>query len=510
MKLAYLLSALSFIAGIGLNVTSGWLITMASTMPPVLTLSVAVVLVRFFGISRAVTRYIERYVSHKSVFNKLSHLRSDLYQRIISNPRDLIAAGSGGRLIKQVVDDVERAEEYELRVQLPGVAAVISMFAATLLAFWLQPLIGLLWLALTLILNFLIPVLTMKTLLEKAATIEKLESKYADQVRTSVHGALEAEIYGYLDEVISEVHKAESEILKAELKLVSRIRTFQFLINLLIGSGLIATVLYASNNQMPAVQVAMLVFLALTGFEANLAWYPNLFNSGKLKLAEQNLEAIPLYSVSKGEEVAFDKLSLHNFSGYWTNPTAKPLTFEIQRGEVLVLRGASGVGKSTTAMALAGLTDYQGSAQISGTEIRDISNLSDLISGALQNGHIFNTSLRENLKISGSENFEEILELLELKQLVSELPNGLDTIIGQYGRALSGGEAKRVVLARALLSKAPLLILDEPTEHLDPELAERITQRILERFNDRAILVITHSGWSGVPQLQLERITQED
>jgi ABC-type transport system involved in cytochrome bd biosynthesis fused ATPase/permease subunit len=311
------------------------------------------------------------------------------------------------------------------------------MFAATLLAFWLQPLIGLLWLALTLILNFLIPVLTMKTLLEKAATIEKLESKYADQVRTSVHGALEAEIYGYLDEVISEVHKAESEILKAELKLVSRIRTFQFLINLLIGSGLIATVLYASNNQMPAVQVAMLVFLALTGFEANLAWYPNLFNSGKLKLAEQNLEAIPLYSVPKGEEVAFDKLSLHNFSGYWTNPTAKPLTFEIQRGEVLVLRGASGVGKSTTAMALAGLTDYQGSAQISGTEIRDISNLSDLISGALQNGHIFNTSLRENLKISGSENFEEILELLELKQLVSELPNGLDTIIGQYGSQAS-------------------------------------------------------------------------
>jgi ABC-type transport system involved in cytochrome bd biosynthesis fused ATPase/permease subunit len=303
MKLAYLLSALSFIAGIGLNVTSGWLITMASTMPPVLTLSVAVVLVRFFGISRAVTRYIERYVSHKSVFNKLSHLRSDLYQRIISNPRDLIAAGSGGRLIKQVVDDVERAEEYELRVQLPGVAAVISMFAATLLAFWLQPLIGLLWLALTLILNFLIPVLTMKTLLEKAATIEKLESKYADQVRTSVHGALEAEIYGYLDEVISEVHKAESEILKAELKLVSRIRTFQFLINLLIGSGLIATVLYASNNQMPAVQVAMLVFLALTGFEANLAWYPNLFNSGKLKLAEQNLEAIPLYSVVKPSQL---------------------------------------------------------------------------------------------------------------------------------------------------------------------------------------------------------------
>ena len=104
MILAYWLSAFSFIAGIGLNVTSGWLITMASFMPPVLTLSVAVVMVRFFGISRSVTRYLERIVSHKSVFAKLAALRSDLYKRIISNPAKVLIAGSGGKLIKQVVD----------------------------------------------------------------------------------------------------------------------------------------------------------------------------------------------------------------------------------------------------------------------------------------------------------------------------------------------------------------------------------------------------------------------
>jgi ATP-binding cassette subfamily C protein CydC len=251
----------------------------------------------------------------------------------------------------------------------------------------------------------------------------------------------------------------------------------------------------------------MLVFLSLTGFEANLAWYPNLFSSGKLKLAEQKLAAIPLHSKPEGQAVSFNKLIVKDFAGYWGAPTAKAISFEIKQGEVLVLRGASGVGKSTTAMALLGLTGYQGSAQIGGKEIGDISNLPELVSGALQNGHIFNTSFRENLRISGAEDFEEILEILELKQLVSELPEGLDTIIGQFGRALSGGEAKRVVLARALLSSAPLLILDEPTEHLDPELAERITERILCRFSDRALLVITHSGWSGVPQLQMERLT---
>ena len=114
MIFAYLLSALSYIAGVGLNVTSGWLITMASFMPPVLTLSVAVVMVRFFGIGRSVARYAERIISHKSVFNKLAKLRSNLYTRITSNPRSVLVAGSGGALIKQVVDDVERAQEYEL------------------------------------------------------------------------------------------------------------------------------------------------------------------------------------------------------------------------------------------------------------------------------------------------------------------------------------------------------------------------------------------------------------
>jgi ATP-binding cassette subfamily C protein CydC len=171
-----------------------------------------------------------------------------------------------------------------------------------------------------------------------------------------------------------------------------------------------------------------------------------------------------------------------------------------------VLRGPSGTGKTTSAMGVLGLVEYVGSVRINGVEIREIENLSELACGALQNGHIFNTSLRENLKISGSDDFDDVLQLLELDKLVSELPDGLDTIIGEYGRAISGGEAKRIVLARALLSNAPLLVLDEPTEHLDPQLAERITGRILERYRDRALLVITHSGWVGVPQLILERI----
>ena len=500
---AYLLSAFSYIAGVGLNVTSGWLITMASFMPPVLTLSVAVVMVRFFGISRAVTRYFERVLSHKSVFGKLAKLRSDLYRKIISNPSELIISGSGGRLIKQVVDDVERAQEYELRVLLPGAASLITLFAASGLALWLQPGLGLMWLALTFLLGIGLPRLALMEMTPRARDLERLEGRYADQVRASVHGSLEAEIYGYLSEITEQSTQLELEIKRVEKKLLAVIRRYQIVINLILTLTLSLTILYANSNSLPPVQVAMLVFLALTGFEATLAWYPNLFTSGKLQLAKENLNALPSAIQTPGKIAVFDSLIAKNYSAYWESPFIKAQNFELKPGSALVLRGASGTGKSTTAMGILGLVRYSGSLTINGIEVSQIQNLSELATGALQNGHIFNTSLRENLKISGHENFDEVIQLLELEQLISELPEGLDTIIGEFGRGISGGEAKRIVLARALLSDAPLLVLDEPTEHLDPELAARITERILDRYRDRALLIITHSGWSGVPQLNL-------
>lgn len=503
MIIAYILSALSYIAGVGLNVTSGWLITMASFMPPVLTLSVAVVMVRFFGIARAVTRYLERIISHKSVFNKLAALRSDLYKRITSNPKEVLIAGSGGKLIKQVVDDVERAQEYELRVTLPGAAALVTMFAASLLALWLQPMMGILWLIVTFLMAILIPRAAAKQMVDRAKAIESLENLYANKVRNSVHGALEAEIYGYLNEILDEVEVIEKEINREEKTLLKIIRLYQLAINLIIASALVLTFLYAQSHSLPPVQVSMLVFLALTGFEAILAWYPNLLNSGKLQLAKENLEKIPQSKILEKTNVVFDSLTAVNYSAYWNEPIIAPQNFHLKQGEVLVLRGASGTGKTTSAMGILDLVKYSGSLTINGVEVRDIENLSDIAVGALQNGHIFNTSLRENLKISGAEEFDEVIELLELDRLVSELPQGLDTVIGEFGRGISGGEAKRIILARALLSSAPLLVLDEPTEHLDPDLAERITARILDKYRDRALLVITHSGWSGVPQLHL-------
>ena len=436
MILAYLLSAFSYISGIGLNVTSGWLITMASFMPPVLTLSVAVVMVRFFGISRSITRYLERVKSHKSVFDKLAQLRSQLYRRIISNPAALLISGSSGRLIKQVVDDVERAQEFELRVILPGASALITMCATTLLAFWLQTAMGLMWLILTVALMVLVPFAIRRSLLRPTQELEELESRYSDQVRNSVHGSLEAEIYGYLDEVITRAHDIENSIHEKERKILRTIRTYQLGINLWLAAAVWRTFTFAHSHPIPPVQIAMFVFLALTGLEAILAWYPNLFTSGKLLMAKKKLEAIPNLEQTIKSKVEFGRVVAKSYRPYWSEPKISPIDFELKAGEVLVIRGASGAGKTTIAMGMLGLIRYSGSLTINGTEISEIENLDQLVVGSLQNGHIFNTSLRENLRISGNDDFDEVIKILELEQLISGLPEGLDTIIGEFGRGM--------------------------------------------------------------------------
>ena len=138
MFIAYLLGAFAFIGGIGLTVSSGWLITMASSHPPILTLGVAIVLVRFFGIFRSVARYFERIISHRAVFDRLTSLRVDIYSNLVKKSISASSVINSGKAVKSLVDDVERAQEYQLRIKLPGVSAVIALLFGILLGWWVR------------------------------------------------------------------------------------------------------------------------------------------------------------------------------------------------------------------------------------------------------------------------------------------------------------------------------------------------------------------------------------
>jgi ATP-binding cassette subfamily C protein CydC len=243
--------------------------------------------------------------------------------------------------------------------------------------------------------------------------------------------------------------------------------------------------------------VSISVFLILVGFEGYTSWFPNLFPAGKNRRAAKTVEAIaaqgaiaPMRESAPVESV----LIAQDFIPYWRDKFLAPINFSVKQGETLVIVGASGVGKSTLVSALLQLAPYEGSLTIGGAEVREINAMDGYLVGTLQNSYIFNTSLRENLKIARAELTDsELLDILEAVEL-GYIP--LDEVLGQFGRPLSGGEAKRLAIARALLSSAPIVVLDEPLEHLDRGLAERIQIAISKRMRGRALIVITHTPWS--------------
>ncbi len=492
---AVALGSFALIGGTGLTVSSAWLITMASQHPPVLVLSVAIVMVRFFGIFRSVARYGERVISHEAIFKKLTGVRVKLFTAIASQLRSNSSeiAHQG----KTIIDDVERAQEFHLRVTLPGYSASIAGLTTVLIALWIDSHL-LIWILPTVALfAVVIPTLVRRELDPLASKIEDSENAFAAQISEASHAIIEAEVFGYSERYRRELLTHTDSLYRLERKNFIRTSLLQFLTIAGIGSALlgVAISLYAKKEVLP-IHVSMAIFLVLVGFEGYTSWFPNLFPAGKNRRASQTVDHLAAtYKVEPltGAIPTSRDLVARKASPFWDREFLIPVDFSIAQGETLVITGASGTGKSTLAAALMGLAEYRGSLAIGGVEVRDIDQLSEYISGTLQQGHIFNTTLRENLKIADSHSSDQRLrEILEAVEL-TEIP--LDELLGEFGRALSGGEAKRLSIARALLSSAPILILDEPLEHLDHERALRIQASIARIAAGKSLIVITHSPW---------------
>jgi thiol reductant ABC exporter CydC subunit len=502
MAIATSLGGFALIGGIGLTVSSAWLITMAAQHPPILVLSVSIVMVRFFGISRSVARYAERIVSHETVFRKLTSLRVQLFEKVSSRASLLVRDLNSGNYVKSIVDDVERAQEYQLRVTLPRTAAFISLLSALPLALWIFPAILVVLLPVSIALLIALPSIATKLCSEQSALIEESESRYSQEISNALFGATEARIYGYSDRIASKLKVRESEIAQLEKKLLASIRILQSVTMANLGIAIVGVSLLVFNihasQALPAVKISMAIFLPLVAFEGITNWYPNLFVSGKLLRAQKQVSTLINQEVIKDISLTpaplDSSLRLLNVRVSWDVPFMTPVSTEVNAGEILVIRGKSGSGKSTLALALTGLLPYEGSVLLGGSELRDVADLHQFITGSLQRGHIFNTSLRENLKIANPDATDE--ELLRITNALELDAISLDEALGEFGRPLSGGEIKRIGVARALLSPAKIVILDEPTEHLDRELALRCEERIAEECRFKSLIVITHLGWA--------------
>lgn len=491
MPLAIVLGAAALIGGTGLTVSSAWLITMAAQHPPILVLGVSIVLVRFFGISRSVARYGERVISHEAIFLKLSSIRREIFTALAGRLNKEDIAGN----VKSAIDDVERAQEYYLRITLPQFAAAISGATVFLIAYWIEPSYLFVVIPLLFIYAVLIPLLTHRLIDPIALLLEDGESDYARSIGAASQASIEAEVYGYGELLRKQLHDATESLRQAEAILYKRISALQAIAIFSLGAALAGSVWIGySQDAISAIDVSMSIFLLLVGFEGYTTWFPNLFIAGKNRRATQRVDELRALPQSEPTSYVRPKgleLELKGCSAFWDHPIVAPISVKVSRGDVLVISGPSGVGKSTLAAALFGFAPYEGSITVGGIEVSNLET--GVISGTLQGGHIFNTTLRENLRIGNPDasdaELQAIVDRLELSSI------SLDELLGEFGRAISGGEAKRVSIARALLSQAPILILDEPLEHLDSSLSERVQKVINDACRERILIVITHAAW---------------
>ncbi len=518
--LAVLLGVATIISGIGLMATSAYLISEAALHPSVAALSVAIVGVRFFGIARAVFRYLERYTSHHVTFRLLTNLRVWFYSaleplapaRLLHYHNSDGTTLSSGDLLSRIIADIETLQDFYVRVVAPPLVAACVALALWFFLGAFDPHFAFVLLSFFLLAAILVPLLVY--------LLAQRTARQAITLRAQLHTLTIDTVQGITDLLAFGQEQRQQEhmtIVQRELDAVQRTHAWiggmqnaltTWLMNLAMWTMLLVAIPYVHNGQLNGVYLALLVLVTLASFEAVLPLAPAAQYLGSSLAAAERLFALVDIPPAVHDPIEpsplpqrFD-LAVHNlrFRYHEQEPyILNDLSLTIPQGQSLALLGPSGAGKSTLAHLLLRFWDYtEGQITLGGHALHDYTQdtIHNLISVVEQDTHLFNTSIRENILLarhdaSDSELFTAARQA-GLHEFVQSLPLGYDTPVGEHGLLLSGGERQRIAIARALLKDAPLLILDEPTANLDALTEQTIMQHLQTLMQSRTTLLITH------------------
>lgn len=514
LALSVLLGSGALLCATALMGTSGWLISRASQMPPVLYLMVAVTAVRAFGIGRSFFRYLERLVSHDAVLRALGVLRAGVYQRL---ERLAPNGGAGlfhrGDLLSRVVSDVDAIQDDYLRARLPRWAALASGAATVGLVAWLLPEAGAALAAGLLLAGLAVPRLALALSLRAERAQAAARGRLSEQVLGLLDGAAELTAAGALPRRHAALAGTDAELTALQRRSAAGAGLGLGLGTALTGLTSVACgalgVAAVASGRLHGVVLAVLLLTPLAAFEGvtgltAAAQASHRSREAAARLAELAEAPAPVREPLAAAELPLCPLPLtvRGLTASWPGRQAPALAgvdLELRPGRRVAVVGPSGSGKTTLAQVLLRFLDPEaGSVTLNGVDAAALP--SDAVRRAVglcaQDAHVFDSSLRENLRLARTDATEEqlwaALAAARLDGWVRGLPQGLDTPVGEHGGRLSGGQRQRLALARALLADFPALILDEPAEHLDLATADALTRDLLAATEGRTTLLITH------------------
>lgn len=513
LSLSLLLGSLALGSAVGLMATSGWLISRASQQPPVLYLMVAVTATRAFGIGRAVFRYAERLVSHDAVLRMLADTRVAVYRRLERLAPAGLRTTRRGDLLSRLVADVDALQDYWLRWLLPVGAAVVVSTGSVAFTAWLLPEAGAVLAAGLLAAGVGVPLVTGAVARRAERRLAPARGTLAARTADLLTGTAELTVAGALRSRTAEVRAADSVLTRIASRTATATALGDGLTALASGLTVTAAALMGAravaDGRLAGVIMAVVVLTPLAAFEAVLGLPAAVrYRQRVRRSAERLFEVLdspePVREPERPGRAPASPFPLvvQGLAARHAGQNRDALTgvdLTLTRGRRIAVVGASGSGKTTLAQVLLRFLDPgAGSYTLAGVDARSLDgdDVRRFVGLCAQDAHLFDSSVRENLllarKGASEAELRDALARARLLEWADGLPDGLDTLVGEHGARLSGGQRQRLALARALLADFPVLVLDEPAEHLDLPTADALTHDLLAATEGRTTLIVTH------------------
>ncbi|WP_405892578.1 thiol reductant ABC exporter subunit CydD [Streptomyces sp. NBC_01527] len=513
LALALLLSSLAVGSAVGLMAVSGWLISRASEQPPVLYLMVAVTATRAFGLGRAVFRYAERLVSHDAVLKMLAELRVAVYRGL----ERITPAGLGrtrrGDLLSRLVADVDTLQDYWLRWLLPAWTAVVVGAAAAGFTGWLLPQAGVVLAFGLLLAGVGVPLVSGACARRAERRLAPARADLATRITDLLGGTAELTVAGALPARKERTREADTVLTRIASRAATATALGGGLSALICGLTVVAAALVAvpavHDGRLEGVELAVVVLTPLAAFEAVTGLPLAVQYRQRVKRSAERvfevLDApVPVHEPATPAEAPATPFPLEvrgvaaRYAGA-SRDALDSVDLTLTAGRRIAVVGPSGSGKTTLAQVLLRFLDARaGTYRIGGVDASalDGDTVRRFVGLCAQDAHVFDSSIRENLRLARTvatdDELRDALARARLLDWAEALPDGLDTLVGEHGARLSGGQRQRLALARALLAGFPVLVLDEPAEHLDLETADALTADLLAATRGRTTVLITH------------------